>query len=430
MNYKKLPLINKIYSKIENRFLSLEKEISDFASQNIDLRIKLKKINHEKINVVFVCHRPSLWGSLKTVYEAMKNDSDFNVKIVTIPMKKQLPKLGFNHEIYESEGAENFWTSEDVISGYNYETKEFFDIKTLNPDYVCFQQPYNVCRPECLKSHVVSKYAKVFYVHYASNFIGSGILEDSNPPDFIRNVSFYFNQNKTDYDLIKIYNQKLNNTFTKQYLTGFPRYDELEKYKNTESEVWNYTKTDKKFRVIWTPRWCTNEGNCSFFDYKDEFLSLCKENGKLDFVFRPHPQAFINWEATGELSKENAEKYKAEYEALENAKIDFSGEYFSTFFSSDCLVTDISSIVSDYFVTGKPIIYCHKKDCFNDFSRKLSSGFYWVKNWDELSKTLSMLEKGEDPLKEKREQLLKEEYAITSETAGHKIKEIIKESQQ
>lgn len=422
--------INDLNDKINNLNTNnsvLEEYINYLADENWDLRRKIKIQNHEKIKVLFVCWRPAVWGSLKTVYEAMKSDDIFDVSIVTIPNKKQLPKLELNHEIYESEGAEEFWKGNDVISGYNYETGEWLDLRLLKPDYVCFQQPYNVCRSPYAKSWVVRKYAKLFYIHYASNFIGSGVLEESNPPDFIKDVSFYFNQNQMDYDLMHEYLRKKNNTFTKQYLTGFPRYDNLAQYNNCESTLWSLPRTKNTFRIIWTPRWCTNEGNCCFFDYKDLFLEYCKNNQNVDFIFRPHPQAFLNWVSTGELSGKDAESYKFNYDKLPNAKIDNTKEYLTTFYSSDCMVTDISSIVAEYFLTGKPIIYCHKKDCFNDFSRKLSEGFYWVRNWKELEETLKMLQGGKDPLKQKRESLIKEAFYFNKKSSGELIKNIIKD---
>ena len=90
------------------------------------------------------------------------------------------------------------------------------------------------------------------------------------------------------------------------------------------------------------------------------------------------------------------------------------------------MITDISSIVAEYFLTGKPIIYCHKKDCFNDFSRKLSEGFYWVRNWQELERTLQMLKSGDDPLKAKRQELIKSEFQISTAGAGNTIAALIK----
>ena len=422
-----MPLVKKYLNKFKDKFECLENENLILATQNIDLRLKLKKINHEKINIVFVCHRPAVWGSLKTVYEALKKDELFNVKIVTIPNKKQLPKLGLNHEVYQSEGAEDFWVGDDVISGYEYDTGEWYDLRLLKPDYICFQQPYDIERTGAYKSKVVSRYAKLFYVAYAFDFMGNGLLEETTPKDFSTNVSFFFTQNTVDDKLVKTILTKNNNFFTKNILTGFPRYDNLRNYKNIKQDIWNYKDNKDKFRVIWTPRWTTNEGNCNFFDYNYSLLEYCDLHKDTDFIFRPHPQAFLEWAATGEFSDSQAKKYKEEFDKRENTKIDYNKSYISTFYSSNCLITDVSSIIADYFLTGNPIIYCHKKDFFNEFSQKLSEGFYWVHSWNELEKILDDLRNGIDPLKEKRQKLIKELFYLPEEGSGNLIKQIIKE---
>ena len=387
----------------------------------------IKKILKQPINLVFVCYRPQVWDSLKTVFEACICDEKFNVTIVAVPNKKQLPNLGFSHEIYESEGAEEFFKDYPcrVINGYNYETQKWFNLKNLKPDYLFYQRPYNITRPKYHKSNKVSKYTKILYVHYASNIIGNGILEESYPIDFIKDVDTIFVQDEFDKNLIANH-IKNNNLKTKTILTGFPRYDNLEQYKNIDSNNWNIYPKQDLFRIIWTPRWSTNEGNCNFFEYKDLLLDYAKNNTDIDFIFRPHPQAFLEWAATGELPEEKANEYRLRYESINNAKIDTQKEYLTTFYSSDVLITDISSILAEYFLTGKPIIYCHKKDCFNDFSRKLSEGFYWVHNWQELKQTIEMLKSGNDPLKEKRQEIIKSEFYIPEQGAGYTIKELIK----
>ena len=422
----KLPIVKKIKQKLYKRLEVLENESLISATENINLRIKLKLMNHEKINVVFVCHRPQVWLSLKNVYEAMCNDDFFDVKIVTIPNKKQLKGLGLNHEEYASEGAEDFWKGGNVIQGYDYNTKTWLDLRKLKPDYICFQQPYNVTRCPLYKSYYVSRFAKIFYVAYASNFMGNGLLEETTPKDFANSLSFFFTQNEMDNALVKSLLSSYGNIFTDVVLTGFPRYDFVLENKNAVSNVWSYKERENKFRLIWTPRWTTNEGNCNFFDYKDLLLDYCLSHDEIDFVFRPHPQAFSEWIANGLLTKEEAALYQKKYADAPNANIDKESLYLNTFYSSDCLITDVSSIVAEYFLTGKPIIYCHKKDYFNDFSRKLSEGFYWVHSWTELLKTLEMLKAGNDPLKVKREELIKSQFYIPENGAGFTIKEYIK----
>ena len=100
-------------------------------------------------------------------------------------------------------------------------------------------------------------------------------------------------------------------------------------------------------------------------------------------------------------------------------------EYFDTIFNSDCLISDASSFIADYFMTGKPIIYCHKTDMFNELSRKMSEGFYWAKNWEEVEKILNNLKTGKDELKEKRLQILRD-LNVNNQNAGKMIADILK----
>lgn len=55
----------------------------------------------------------------------------------------------------------------------------------------------------------------------------------------------------------------------------------------------------------------------------------------------------------------------------------------------------------------------------------MSQGFYWVSNWEELSKTLDFLKKGIDPLKAKREDIINELFPNSEKKACCEIKEII-----
>lgn len=431
MTLKTFPFIRKFYKKIENlqkQIENIEKGMLDLSYQNIQLRYKIKRLLNDKINVVFICHRPAVWGSLKSVYEAMRNDTLFNVKIVTIPNKKSLPKIDLNHEVYMSEGAEDFWIGDNVFSGYDYENKTWFNLSELNPDYVFVQQPYDDCRPEFLKSVNIAKIAKLCYVSYFAflpNKINDEVNISCNPKRFLKNVCFYFSQCDEDTKLIQ---NRITNSNTKVIKTGFPGYDYLNYSKDKTETSWK-KNGNAKFKVIWTPRWCTNEGNCNFFNYKDNLIKYCLGEDDVSFVFRPHPQAFTNWEASGEFTKDQRDNLIEVFENSNNMAIDTRKEYISTFWESSCLITDISGIIPEYFLTGKPIIYCNNKNTYNTFvkGKGYTSGFYWVENWIELEDTLNMLRRGEDPLNEKRLELIKSEFELPNLGSGTIIKDIIKQ---
>lgn len=385
-----------------------------------------RRLFKKKINLVFVVHRPQVWDALKSVFEACLKDDKFSVKILAIPNKKQLPDLYFSHEIYESEGAEEFFKNYpcEVINGY--EGKTWFDLKKLKPDYVFFQTPYNICRPPQYHSNVVSKYAKLLYVSYFYNLYKGLVSTSTHPLDFFNDLSMTFladNDEKTslEFDLKDLKNKP------KLFITGYPKFDDIVRFANAKSDNFNYKEREGKMRLIWTPRWNTEEQNCHFFDYKDKLLDYVKMHEDVDFIFRAHPQTFTNFHSTGEFTQEEADIYKAKFNEIKNAKIDTQKEYLSTFYDSDVLLADVSSVISDYFLTGKPIIYCHKTNHFNDTWQKIAKdGFYWVRNWQELQNTLEMLRKKNDPLKEKRLQIIKDNFYFPKQ-AGISIKDAIKQ---
>lgn len=413
--------IVKKYYMIIDELDALKEHNRILYNKNIDLRIKLKKLKKEKINVVFVCHRPAVWGALKSVYEELEKDNNFNVYIVAIPNKKEIPGEWLYHEIYESEGAEEFWKEYGCINGYNYETKEWFDLKTLNPDYVFFQQPYNITRCPDYKSSVVSTYAKICYVAYfdfMDNMEHYDVADSCYPIDFLQDCSYVFAQNSAElnylYNRFSVYNLSVPCV----EMTGYPKYDGLEQYQNIDSQIWSYRERENHFRVIWTPRWSTREGNCHFFKYKDLLVEFCKNNLDIDFVFRPHPQSWSEWETTGELTEAEREKFFALYGSSDNMNIDGNTDYLPMFYHADCLISDTSSIIPEFLVTGKPVIYCYNKDSIHNFAsgKGMSNGMYWVSSWEELEKILKNLRNGIDPLKFERQKIIskmihKDKYA-------------------
>jgi CDP-glycerol glycerophosphotransferase (TagB/SpsB family) len=424
-------MFNKFYNSIKKPIITaIEKRTDNLLDiidrQNleiINIKNKLKQFTNEKINVVFICSEPETWGSLKTVFESCNSDDKFNATIIAIPIKKRSLKT----ENYEKNTAFEYFSAlyhENTITGYNEIEKKWLDIQGLNPDYIFYQSPYNTEKPKGYKSSQTSVYSSICYINYGASIVGKHIFEICHPQDFMKNVRIFFTENTYDDKMVKEHLKRFEYDSNKIYLTGFPRYDNLKFYKYSESPLWKFSREQKKFRTIWTPRWNSKEGR--FLEYKDLFLQFISENNDFDFIFRPHPLTFTNLALTGELSSEKGQEYIKQFKKNTNAVIDSEKEYLKQFYSSDVLVTDISSIIGEYFLTGKPIIYCHKADFFNDFSRKLAEGFYWAYNWNDVTKYLYMLKSGNDPLKEKRGQLIKTEFYLPDEGAGYKIKEIIK----
>lgn len=407
-------IFKKIIYRLYYRFDNL---LNYFANIIIEKRIKNKISKKYKINILFICWRPSIWESLKPIYEELLNDNRYNVTILAIPNKKQVQNIDYNHEIYESEGAEEFWKEYKCINGYDYSTKKWFNIKKIKPDFVFFQQPYNIARYKKYNSFYVSKYSKICYITYHGVFSYNNVYLDCLPKDFMNDVSYFFAQNEDDRLFLEKHRNELFNNNTKIINTGYPRFYSMSRYKNDISSIWN--NTQKKYRILWNTRWTTNEGNCNFFKYKDKMLDLCKRRSDIDFVFRPHPQAFLEWESTNEFSKEEQIEFRRKIDEMNNMHIDESKNYYSLIYSSDVLISDYSSFMLDYFITGKPIIYCEVKDCSvigNDMG-VIDRVTYKAHDWEEVENILNLLIDGGDYLKNTRKNELYNNYSYQNNPA-------------
>ncbi len=429
-------MISKMINKMRKRFLkpmqlqldkqeimiqSMDNSIEALAEANFRTRVMLKRAHDIPIKVVFVCHEPTLWSMFESVYHAMAEDSGFSPLVVALPYKHPtLPEGQYKDagmlELCESKGIK-------AAKGYDKEKDEWVDPASLMPDYVFFQTPYDLYAPawSVEKIHMI---AKVCYIPYTALVSKGEVAAMQYPEGFFRYTSFYFLENPLAREaFVNRFEGKPWFKKERVIVTGYPKLDYLNETKEYSGKTWRRGIQKSIKRILWTPRWSTSEGACHFFDYKDYFFEFCKNHPDVDFVFRPHPLCFQNFIKTGEMPLDEQNKIRHEYDMSLNMAIDESKTYVDTFWTSDLLISDFSSILIQYFSTGKPIIYTHRKNMFSDYAFALSEGMYWVQNIKELDETISMILSGKDPLRQKREELKNRLIFIAKGGAGLAIKE-------
>lgn len=115
---------------------------------------------------------------------------------------------------------------------------------------------------------------------------------------------------------------------------------------------------------------------------------------------------FSNFVKTGKMSLEELWDFKNNFINKNVAETDESGDYTVSFLKSDVLGADETSLLAEYFITGKPIIFCKKISHFSALIKKLVKGICVVNNEMELIAALNSLHVGNDPLKAKRKQII------------------------
>lgn len=178
---------------------------------------------------------------------------------------------------------------------------------------------------------------------------------------------------------------------------------------------------DSIFTVLWLPRWNDTENNCHFFEYKDVLVEYAKQYDNCRIIFRPHPLCFEHFIQNGKMTEEELERLRDKYSAPN--KIDQTDNYIESFSESSVLVADETSLIAEYFLTGKPIVFCRKETHFSLLMEKLIEGCYVVDSQKELNDILEQLKEGKDILKTKREEIARAALLDYGVSASDNIKE-------
>ena len=349
-------------------------------SRKLLRRLESKPVN-EILKVGFIVQMPELWGTEKSVYEKMCEDNRFEPWLIIVPP----------YDIATSEfGKEtgDYYVNEcrngKMIMAYR--DGRWSDIDLDSFDYIFYQRPYNYYLPEHLQNGQVISHTRVCYIPYAIEDVkGADLFED----DFFRNVYLGFHESE---DIAELLNTRYpSETHRRFYSIGNP----------TQERAMGISKECNYSRVMWAPRWSTDPviGGSHFLDYHKQLADF--PWGENSLTVRPHPLMWDNFLRKNIITEEEKDSIIAGWKE-HGISIDGNTSIFDTFNDTDILISDRSSVMSIFMMTGKPVIYCPFGSDFFELFDLTVSGCYEANDWNELESTLKMLLSGEDPLKEKR----------------------------
>lgn len=147
--------------------------------------------------------------------------------------------------------------------------------------------------------------------------------------------------------------------------------------------------------------------------YREKILKYAQEHPDADLIFRPHPLAKASLVSDGYLTEQEWDAYLQQYRDADNTNVDLTSTYYDLMWSSDVLITDVSSMIMDYLLTGHPVIYCATpvmgmmSDDPSLAIRDLLPGLYIAHDFSEIETVLTQIAQGEDPKYEIRRELIK-----------------------
>ena len=351
---------------------------------------RLKRTSNSVIRVAFLVQMAEVWDKEEPVYESLKKNSKFEVKLIVIPPFNRI--LNSVEKVYNN----NYFLKRYPEAIPAYFQGKWIDLKDKF-DYFFYQRPYDSYLPKKYQSRNLVKYAKCCYIPYG--FCGSDNFDETlTGKNFFRNIYFAFLESGYYSNLL---NRKFEST---KKLHNFENigYPALSPYFSIAS-----SKTYK--RILWTPRWSYDSliGGSHFIEYKETINQLATIYPDITLTFRPHPLLFEELVVKDLMSDSEIEDYFHKIAQL-NIKYDKGEPIFETFENTDILITDYSSIIIQFFITGRPIIYCESINIpLNETYLKLAEGMYVAKSDKDILKFMNELQHGNDYLFDKRKEIIR-----------------------
>jgi len=394
---RKISSLNEMIEEQEHKIENISNELDFQYEWNIWSRFALKKAIDAPIKVVFLIEEPSVIKNVLSIIEEMNNDRRFEVVLVNLWYKVYKN----NDYTYKRPNIESVLdlSKYKLIESYSIIEDKWLELDKLLPDYVFFSRPYDFYRNESYHIGTVSKYARTCYVPYGIQTIGGEVEQMVLTPE-CGNLYYFFMDNAIRKKVIS--EAMIGTSLAKKgklvYL-GYPGMDML----SCHNEIKHVD--DTCFTILWLPRWNNSEQNCHFFEYKDILVEYAKKHENCRVILRPHSLCFNHFLNSGEMTDIQLGQLRKDYG--EPNRIDETGNYIEAFSESTVLVADETSLIAEYFLTGKPIVFCKKQTHFSLLMEKLIEGCYVVNSSEELVCVLEQLQEGNDTLKLKREEIAK-----------------------
>ncbi len=364
------------------------------------------------VKVGFLCQYIPAWSKLDKVYQAMLADPRFEPLLICLPSGIRdcalLEPDSLENDTWDWMRANGYPEAVNALTG----KERWLDLESLGFSYLFYQRPYNTYLPRPYTVRVTSRHSKICLLMYAIEMLQE-ITDITLERDFMAYVSYYFAEN-TSVAQVNIRRNPIGHRLglQKTLCVGMPVLESLLEKQGSASPAWDFSRN--AFRVIWTPRWTTDlsAGGSNFFTYYERLTEYARQHPDMDFLYRPHPLSFPHFIETGEMTPQQVADFQALCHSIPNLSLDKEQQYDASFWASSVLISDYSGMVPEYFLTGKPLIFCISNMVLtlSDFGEKILEGCYVVREPRELFETLDMLKRGEDPLQEKRCRLIEELY--------------------
>jgi CDP-glycerol glycerophosphotransferase (TagB/SpsB family) len=174
--------------------------------------------------------------------------------------------------------------------------------------------------------------------------------------------------------------------------------------------------------VVWNPHFRIGEGGWSTFDrYVGPLLEHYGRHSDQVLLLRPHFRLFGDLARIGGAAARIEREVRAVAARRENIVLDEQADYLDALTVADAMISDLSSLATEFMLTGKPIALLHRAD---SPALNADGGYfdamYRADTWPDVRVFLDMVRRGEDPRADERRAAAARHFGAADGRAGER----------
>ena len=374
--------------------------------------IKQKVADGQNINIGFLVSERQKWNG-QSLWDELTQMPGINCRVY----------LQIDRELNASDQLAFFEKIDsELVCLYDYSKKKNKSMNAYDVDLVFCQQPWTGLSTQVRR--LIGR-SLILYMHYGFLVYANSKMQYQKW-DFHPFIWRYLSQSNLQRKIHLEYDPSMDG---RQVVTGYPK---LDVYLDPIGECDIWPEDNDKVRIIYAPHHSMRKNALKIstfswnFNLLLELTHLYREHTQ--WVYKPHGRLKHSVVENDVMTDKEYATYIDKWDSQKNTTVYDEGNYFDLFRTSNVLITDCGSFLGEYFPTGNPIIWLVSDNAnveLNPIGERLSRGFYKVNTRKELIEVFhDVVIKGNDPLKEYRQEVIREIFPLEEKSTTTIIKYI------
>jgi hypothetical protein len=300
--------------------------------------------------VAVIAQVQATWGAVETVCQALRADPRVQLEVVAVDS---------DHDVRATSTADHLRSL-----GYQPRSLDWLRAQVEDPGSalatVLFYDPWDDLRPAPARAVPIAESGlRIAYVPYGNN-VGAG--------EHVEQTAFDLPMHRLAWRLFarserqrQMYAEHCAVGAEHVRVVGMPKFDRVVRL--TTDPIRPLPVPATRMTVLWNPHFTFGPQGWSTFDrYLVPLLDYAASHPQMCLVVRPHFRLLHDLPLIGGAGAQLLELLRSTASRARNVVLDTSADYLPAFAAADAMISDLSSLVSEFALTRKPLCYLHKED--------------------------------------------------------------------